>query len=222
MIWAVISLALAAGPTAGASVEGQVVYKGSVRPKPPTHVFQDAEACGKEQPDPSLVLGPQGELANVVVYVKTPPPTLAAAKPTEIALDQRGCRYEPHVVAARVGDTLVTTNSDSVLHNVHAAQAKAAGFNFAMPFKGAQRKVPLTKAGLLKTSCDAGHTWMSGFVHVFDHPFFAVTDQKGRFSLQGLPPGTWTLTAWHERFGEKTVTVTVPPAGSAQTSVQFE
>jgi plastocyanin len=148
-----------------------------------------------------------------------PPPTPGAA------VDQVGCRYSPHVQAVTVGTTVALLNNDAVLHNVHgtveASAAPVTVFNVAMPFKGQKLPTVLRKPGVIKLRCDAGHTWMSAYIHVFDHPYFAVTDARGRFVLEGLPPGRYTLEYWHEPLLDegkpvvKTATVEVAPGQDA-------
>jgi len=92
-------------------------------------------------------------------------------------------------------------NSDAVLHNVHAVATgptPATVFNLAMPFKGQKLPIPMRKPGLMKLQCDAGHTWMSGYIYVFEHPYYAVTDEKGAFTIKDVPPGDYTVEMWHE------------------------
>ena len=117
-------------------------------------------------------------------------------------LDQVGCRYIPHVQAATVGTRMALLNSDAVFHNVNANRLAGTGtvqaFNLAMPFKGGKLPATLKVPGILKVRCDAGHTWMSAYVAVFDHPYFAVTDAQGRFKISDLPAGEHTVELWHE------------------------
>jgi plastocyanin len=224
------ALVLGSGPAlAGGTVSG--VVRAAPLPAPPAAVkiAKDASVCGKEAAVDRLVVGPDGALANVVVSVSAkgvrppqpPPPTAKAS------LDQVGCRYTPHVQAVTVGTTVAVLNNDAVLHNVHAT-ADSDGrpitvFNVAMPFKGQNLPTVLRRPGVLKLRCDAGHTWMSAYIHVFDHPYFAVTDARGRFSIKDLPPGRYTVEYWHEPLADggksvvKTATVEVG-AGTTTTA----
>jgi plastocyanin len=179
---------------------------------PAIKIAKDATVCGAEAARDALVIGPEGALANVVVSIKgvkaekAPPPVAGAA------VDQVGCRYTPHVQAVTVGTALQVLNNDAVLHNVHGTLETGASpmtvFNVAMPFKGGRSPQVLKRAGAIKLRCDAGHTWMNAYVHVFDHPYYAVTDSKGRFTIKDLPPGKYTVEFWHEPLGEKQAPVT--------------
>jgi hypothetical protein len=206
----------------GSSIQGSATYSGEQKPGAAMKVTQDQSACGQSQPDESLVVGEGGALRNVVVYLQAAPAGTSGEAPRDVTLDQVGCRFTPHVIAAQVGARLLAVNSDPVLHTVRGSPSKSgAPFSVAMPFKGHKRPVPLKRAGLLKASCDAGHPWMSAWIHVFEHPYFAVTDEKGRFTLPPLEPGTYTLIAWHERLGEKTATVTVDEKQPAPVTFDF-
>src|SRR4029078_3993142 len=121
-------------------------------------------------------------------FAGTPPPVAGAS------LDQRRCRYLPHVQALTVGTPLAVMNNDAILHNVHGNAVKTEGptltvFKLALPIKGQKLPVTMTKPGLVKLQCDAGHTWMNAWIYVFDHPHYAVTDESGAFALADVPAG---------------------------------
>jgi hypothetical protein len=132
-----------------------------------------------------------------------------------------------------VGTALAVLNNDAVLHNVHGTTETGGSpltvFNIAMPFKGGKSPQVLKRPGAIKLRCDAGHTWMSAYVHVFDHPFYAVTDAKGRFTIKDVPPGKYTLEYWHEPISDKqaplvrtaTVEVSDGKAASADAAISF-
>jgi plastocyanin len=183
---------------ANGSVTG-TVHIASPAPKIAPHpVVKDGGICGHDAPNESVVVGQSGCLRNVVVFVKDarfegkPPPVAGAT------LDQKKCRYLPHVQALTVGTPLSLMNNDAVLHNVHANEENMTVFNVAMPIKGQKLPIPMRKAGLMKLQCDAGHTWMNGWIYVFDHPYFAVTDDGGTFTIKDVPPGEHVLEFWHE------------------------
>jgi plastocyanin len=197
-------------PGTGATISG-TVRAAPVPPVPAVEkIAKDQTVCGREAAAERLVVGADGGLANVVVAValKGWKPPQAPAPTAGAAVDQVGCRYTPHVQAVTVGTTLAVLNNDAVLHNVHATTgapgaAPVTVFNVAMPWKGQKLPMVLRRPGTLKLRCDAGHTWMSAYIHVFDHPYFAVTDARGQFAIDatGLPPGRYTLEYWHEPLG---------------------
>jgi hypothetical protein len=128
----------------------------------------------------------------------------------------------PHVLAVRTNEPVDVTSHDPMMHNVHVQSSGNAAMNFSQTQVGAIRRIAFAVPEFVRVRCDV-HPWMSATVAVFDHPFFAVTGDEGRFQVDRLPPGTYTLVAWHEKYGtlEKTVTVTAgnqPP----EIDVQFE
>jgi RNA polymerase sigma factor (sigma-70 family) len=161
----------------------------------------------------SVIVGENGGLANVVVSLKKQEgQDLPGTVPAEPAvLDQKGCQYVPHVVAVMVGQRIIVKNSDPFLHNVHPLPEKNEGENRAMPNRdeaGARLKTP-KEPEYFRVKCDV-HPWMAAWVAVLDNPYFAVTGKDGKFTLpKGLPDGDYTLTAWHEKYGEQTGHLTV-------------
>jgi plastocyanin len=180
------------------SIEGTVKIVKPVPATAPLPVVKDGSVCGKEAPNEGVVVDKGGGLRNVVVFVKDAKFTGALAPVAGASLDQRQCRYTPHVQALTVGTPLSLMNNDAILHNVHANEQDMTVFNVAMPIKGQKLPIPMRKPGLMKLQCDAGHTWMNGYVYVFDHPYFAVTDEKGAFTIKDVPAGDYTVELWHE------------------------
>ena len=207
------SLAPATKPAAAAGagvIAGAVKFDGT---PPPPGTLGEQVCCDKKTPivDESLVVDSAGGVRNVVVYLEDGPnvPTT----PAPALLDQQGCRYVPHVVAVRTGQPLQVRSSDPTLHNAHAAAGENKPFNLGFTDAGQTKQATFAKPEVaVRVRCDV-HQWMSAYVTVFDHPFFAVTGDGGAFELTGVPPGTYTLVAWHERYGKKTRTVTVAGAG---------
>jgi hypothetical protein len=188
---------------ANGTIEGTVRLIGPPPTAAARPIAKDASVCGKDAPDESVIVGPGGALRNVVVFVKdarfagTPPPVAGAS------LDQRRCRYVPHVQALTVGTPLSVMNNDAILHNVHGSEAPVGApgltaFNVAMPIKGQKLPVPMRKPGLVRLQCDAGHTWMNAWIYVFDHPYYAVTDDAGAFVISDVPAGVHEVELWHE------------------------
>lgn len=165
------------------------------------------ETCGTSAKSQALVVN-DGKVQWAVVSLKGAAAEKAAAN--EHTLDQKGCRYAPHVISARKGDKLKLVNSDVVLHNVHVKRdGKKTLFNLAMPIKDQKIRKKLKKTGVMHVGCDAGHTWMSAYVLVFDHPYHSVTGADGGFLIENVPAGTYQVEVWHETLGAKSVEVTV-------------
>jgi plastocyanin len=210
-LWLVASSVPARVAWSALATNGSVV--GTVRverlpPKtPPAKIAKDAAVCGREAMSEAMIVGPDKGVANVVVMLKGVKPGKPPAPTANAFIDQVGCRYTPHVQAVTVGTSLNLLNNDAVLHNVHGTLGPAGKqitvFNVAMPFKGQKLPTVLKRPGVIKLRCDAGHTWMSAYVHVLDHPYFAVTDAKGAFALKDVPPGKYTLEYWHEPADDK-------------------
>jgi plastocyanin len=206
LVLVVVLLATLAGPRARAAgtLTGTVRIKVAPAKAAALPVLKDNSVCGKDLPDETVLVGPERGLANVVVAVRPPKPAQRPAPAAGAKVDQIGCRYVPHVQALPVGTTLSLVNSDAVLHNVHAVSEGATGrtlFNVPMPFKGQSLPAVLKRPGVLQLRCDAGHTWMSAYVAVFDHPYYAVTDARGTFTIHDLPAGEHTVELWHEPAG---------------------
>ncbi|MBW1881313.1 MAG: carboxypeptidase regulatory-like domain-containing protein [Deltaproteobacteria bacterium] len=183
-------------------------------------VTQDHPVCGDAVPSEVVVVA-DGKLANAVVFIdgiEVDP----APEPVEAVLDQVGCIYIPHVQALPVGSNITVVNSDDVLHNTHAFLGGSRTiFNLAMPQKDQRISRPLRRAGLVDVRCDAGHTWMSAYIYVFDHPYYAVTGGDGTYTLRDVPPGTYTLTVWHEKLETQSREITVAPDAPVQADFEL-
>jgi len=197
LLFSVVSFATVPA-LAGGTIEGTIKAAKPSPATPPHAVVKDGSVCGKEAPNESVVVDKSGGLRNVVVFLKDAHFPGKLAPVANASLDQRQCRYYPHVQALTVGTPLSLMNNDAILHNVHANDTGMTVFNVAMPIKGQKLPIPMRKPGLMKLQCDAGHTWMNGWIYVFEHPFFAVTDDRGAFSIKDVPPGDYTLELWHE------------------------
>lgn len=196
----------------GGAISGKIVFDGKAPATKKLKVTKDGEVCGQTKDSQELIVGAGGALKNVVVYIKK----IKKGKPVKkdmLVLDQTGCVYEPHVMATVKGAKIELRNSDAILHNIHAVLGKVIVFNIAMPTKGQKINQKLRQAGLLTVTCDAGHTWMGSFIHVFDHPYFAVTGADGSYQINDLPPGDYELVAWHEKLGTKTSPIKITAKG---------
>jgi hypothetical protein len=205
-------------------ITGAALFEGTApQPRPlPT----DSDPLCKPEPGATsevLVVGPGNALKNVFVYVKDGLGARTYAVPNEsVLLDQKGCRYIPHVFGLQVGQTLRVANSDAALHNVNSAPKENRGFNFGQPagVPAVARVFDKPEVGV-PFRCDV-HSWMNAYTGVVPHPFFAVTKEDGAFEIKGLPPGTFTIEAWHEQLGTQTQTVTVSDAAPAKVSFTFK
>ena len=214
-------LALHPGAQAG-SITGEVKFAGELPHRPPIKVTKDQDYCGQTVPNESYLVGPGSGVKNVVVYVDNPSrPVGTPVGEKERLLENHGCRFAPRILAMRLGEKLVVKNSDLKLHIVHSYAEKRTVFNLSLPFRGQKLEVThrIKEAGLLQVNCDT-HGWMRAYIHVFGHPFFAVTDERGSFAIADIPPGRYRVKAWHEEAGVRSAEVLV--AGEGQTKVNFE
>ena len=167
-----------------------------------------------------------GNLANVFVYVKSGPPAAFAAAPIggpAIVMDQKGCRYVPHVVGLMKGQSIEFRNSDVTMHNIHTMPTAPGSQSIDIsqsPRGASQIKQFNQPETMIPVRCN-NHPWMNAFVNVSETPFFDVSNSDGEFSLKGLPAGEYTLVAVHEKLGEQTLHVTVKPEGTAQAHFTF-
>ena len=211
-------------------VGGRVVFLGEPPSERPIRTgMPECHAGHPPLVDESVVVGDGGGLANVVVSIAlpdgVPPPDAAppASPPAPAVLDQRGCRYVPRVLAVMVGQPIVVRNSDPFLHNVHSLSVDNPAFNFGQPNVDPGRRVGVMKVPeRFNVKCDV-HPWMIARVSVFEHPYFAVTGTDGAFSIPGaLPDGQYTLTAWHEKLGEKQAHVIIENGRASAADFVFD
>ena len=204
----------AVDPANAATVAGKVAFEGALPANQPIRMNADPAcvAANKGQsPTQETFVGEGGSLGNVFVYVQSGLTGTFPAPTTPVVLDQKGCRYIPHVFGVQVGQPIEIVNSDPTLHNIHATPKTNAEFNTAQPIQGMKTSHTFTAKEadvVVPFKCDV-HGWMNAFVGVLDHPYFAVTKADGSFSIPNLPPGTYTLAAWHERLGTQTQSITV-------------
>ena len=181
-------------------------------------VYKERAFCGSSVPDQSLVVGPAGGVKNVVVTLSGTGLDGHAQPPGAIQLDNVGCRFAPHVQAAQVGSTLLLLNSDPILHDAHARLGRRTVFNDGLPWWRRVKRT-LDRPGLLRIICELHHAWMSAYIVVSPNPFFAVTNSRGRYRIDGIPPGTYEARFWHERLGEASRRVVVEPGVQRQVDV---
>lgn len=204
--------AAAIDPTTVGTITGRIAFEGTPPAGSPIDMSEEP-TCAAKHPSGArteeVVVDPSGGLRNVFVYIKEglaggpyPP---AQGSPV---LDQDGCVYHPHVIGLRVGQNLTIRNSDGLLHNINAKPTTNRTFNISQPTSmETTRSFPMAEV-MIPVACDV-HGWMQAYIGVVDHPYFAVSGEDGAFRIENVPPGTYTVETWHERYGTQTVQVTV-------------
>ncbi len=213
-------------PATSGTVRGRVILDGT--PPPAATVRLDGDktcatfAPGARRATETYVVGAEGGLANVFVHVTAGLDGRSFPVPQEpVVLDQQRCWYVPRVVGVRVGQPLEVRNSDPLLHNVRANSAVNEPFNQGQPVQGMHYAHTFSTAEVMvPMKCDV-HAWMNAYIGVVNHPYFAVTGADGAFTLANLPPGSYTVEAWHEAAGTQSGTVTVTAHGTASLSLTF-
>jgi hypothetical protein len=208
-----IGLALAAGVCAaqseyhviavqdGGTIRGTVKWQGALPHLTPSEIDKDTQVCdpqGQKHRDlERLLVSPSGGVANTVVFLKN----VAAGKAMDLPLErrylnQKTCRYEPHILLVPAQATLTVRSSDPLLHTVH--MSGSADYNLPFTTQGQEISRPMTRAGVVDLRCNAGHVWMNGEMMVASNPYYAVTDSEGNFVLTDVPAGQYEVEAWHE------------------------
>jgi plastocyanin len=208
--------------TGSGTIQGVVAYTDG---DPDTPIKMDADpVCAGLHDSPVMtehVVTADGKLANVFIYIKSGLSGTYKAPAQAVLLDQQGCQYHPHILAAMVGEPFKIRNSDPTLHNIHALPTKNTEFNQGQPFQGMEMEHTFDMPEvMIRIKCDV-HPWMNGYMAVMDNPFYAVSAPDGTFSIKNVPAGTYTLEAWHETLGTQTMEVTVGEGGTAEADWQF-
>lgn len=185
----------------GGTVSGTVKWAGSMPHLTPAVINKDAPICDpnsqKTRDLERLIVGPQAGVANTVVFLKD----ISRGKSMDLPqqrrfLNQRLCRYEPHILLVPAKSSLQMKSSDATLHTIH--MDGAATYNLPFPFTNQVITRDMATVGLVNLRCNGGHTWMNGEMFVVPHPYYAVTDESGKFELSDVPPGDYQVVAWHE------------------------
>lgn len=188
----------------GGTISGTVKWSG---PRPHTPAFpitKDPQICDpdsqKTRDLERLVIGPDGGVANTVVYLKDVSRGKAFdLPPARRFLNQKRCRYEPHILLVPQSAMLQMKSSDATLHTIH--MDGAASYNLPFPFPDQVISRDMQSPGLVNLKCNGGHVWMNAEMFVAPHPYYVVTDEKGKFELTDVPPGQYEIVAWHEGWG---------------------
>lgn len=185
----------------GGTISGTVKWSGAVPHTVEVPITKDPQICDPEGKKTAsldrLIIGPEGGVANTVVYLRNISSGKAFDLPPQLRhLDQKSCRYVPHILLVPVNDSLTMQSSDTTLHTVH--MAGAATYNLPFPFPNQPTSRTMSTPGLVSLRCNGGHVWMNAEAMVVRHPYYAVTDESGRFEFTNVPPGTYQIVAWHE------------------------
>jgi len=214
--WAIVMYAAPNGGT----ISGTVTYEGTPAKAKPIDMSKEP-SCAKQHATPisteTVVTGANNALENVVVYVSAGAPDQGAPS-QPVKVDQKGCQYIPHVLAFQVNQTLEITNDDQTSHNIHPLPKVNREWNKSQPPGSPPITDKYDKAEFIPVKCNI-HPWMHGNFAVLKNSHFAITEGGGNFALPNLPPGKYTIAAWHESYGDQTQEVTI--SGSETKSVNF-
>ena len=202
----------------GVTVQGRVKLTGLPKDNAPIPVYRDGDYCGEtilsETVAVDLSTNGFGNAIVSLVGVERGKPLTPSESPLILEIESKKCRFSPHVSTAAVGTTLEIRNHDPILHNLHIRRETRFGptvMNVIQPAGTRSVQKPFSETGFLDVRCDV-HAFMSAFVHVFDHPYFATTDPTGSFAMTKVPPGLYKLQIWHEQFGTRERTIKVSPS----------
>src|ERR1700680_494905 len=209
----------------GAMVRGSVRFEGKA-PVPKAISMAADPSCAKQHASPvmaqDVVVDAKGNLQNVIVFVSEGLGERTFEAPSQpVVVQQKGCLYQPHVLAVRANQTLEVVNDDPTSHNIHPVPANNREWNKAEPPGSKMEEAFAREEIAIPVKCNV-HPWMRGYIAVFKHPFFAVTGKDGGFDLSNLPPGTYTIKAWHEKLGTSTQSVTIGANETKEISFVFK
>lgn len=185
----------------GGTIKGTVKWQGALPHLTPSEINKDTQVCdplGEKHRDlERLLVSPNGGVANTVVFLKN----ITAGKAMDLPLErrflnQKNCRYEPHILLVPEQALLTVRSSDPLLHTVH--MSGSADYNLPFTTQGQEITRPMTREGVVDLRCNAGHVWMNGEAIVASNPYYAVTDSEGNFELTDVPAGQYEIEAWHE------------------------
>lgn len=209
--------------TAG-TITGKVLFEGTAPENPVIKMSSDPACSGGAEVRADSYVIDNGGLENVFVYIKDGIGNkyIFDTPTTPVVIDQKGCHYVPHVVGLRTTQPLQIVNSDNTLHNIHGMPKTNPEFNQGQPIRGLKNDFTFNAPEvLIPLKCDV-HSWMNAYVGVVDHPYFAVTAGGGKFELRGVPPGSYSVEAVHEKLGRVSLPVTLGEKDSKELTFTFK
>ena len=201
-------------------ITGRIRVAGRVKRPEPLRVFKNKEFCGTEVSDESFLVGVEGGLQNAVITIRGARIEKRGRPLRRFVLDNKNCAFFPHVQAAQVGSEVLLLNSDPILHDIHARIGPETLFNVGLPsWRRVEKR--LTREGIVAIECEVLHTWMSAYIVVTSSPYFAVTDERGEFIIEGIPAGNYEIEVWHEKLGRLVRKVVVTRDRSSRVNPVF-
>lgn len=213
---------LAAAPALAGDIVGKVKYAGSAPAPVKINITKDQAVCDKQPHfDETLLVGADKGVQNVIVSIADPKDgKKMTAPPKNPVLDQHGCKFIPRIQIVPAGQPVDILNNDGILHNIHTFPKTNTAINKAQPKFRKVMTEKFDKPDLVQVKCDV-HTWMTSWVIVAGHPYYAQSDASGAFKIADVPAGTYTLDYWHEKLGTQSKQVTVPATGSVTADFEF-
>ncbi|MFQ5628115.1 MAG: carboxypeptidase regulatory-like domain-containing protein [bacterium] len=215
-----------AAPSEGGSISGTITFKAKAPPPTTIKVDKDIEVCGThEKYSEELIVSKTGGLMNVVVQVVGAKGEITIPKGKDRpSLTQKGCQFTPHVQVVPAGTRINVLNEDGIAHNIHSLSVDNPSFNQQQP--GAKKRIVTKKNDfsvpeIIPMKCDI-HGWMKAWIVVADHPYTAISNEKGAFKISGIPAGTYTVEFWHETLGKQSQEVAIKDGADTEINVAFE
>lgn len=203
------------------TLSGTISFEGTVPAKKILKITKDKAVCGVGvHYNQSLLVGKDNGLQNAVVSIALSGKKDMKSLGTDFSLHQTGCKFIPHILIIPVRTPLQIFNNDGILHNIHSSSKKNRPFNLAQPKYKKKIEKTFKKPEIVKLRCDV-HSWMTGYIVVVDHPYHAITNENGKFTISGLPPGTYLAEVWHEKLGKKEKEITIKVDAPAKLDLVF-
>ena len=214
MLWPTVPAAWAG------DIVGKVMFRGSMPSLQEFKVIRDAEFCGEQRSRQRLFVDSMGGVQNVVLSLEGETALTQEIPTTELVLNNHDCTFVPHVSTGVVGQMLTIQNDDPLLHNTNIGIGEKTFINVALVAGGAPIKKRMKRPGLMRVECNA-HKFMQAYIHVFDHPYFAVSNEAGQFTIHEVPSGNYMLAVWHEYLGTLKTAVVVPQTGNVSIILEY-